>query len=402
MLKKLKKIAAGWLLAVFLLTEVLFVHADDQEESASEKVSISAPSAILMESTTGQVIYEKNAHERRSPASVTKVMTMLLAMEALDEGKVSLKDEVITSEHAASMGGSQVYLEAGEIQTFEVLLKCIAVASGNDASVAVAEHISGSEVAFVDLMNKRAAELGMKDTHFMDCCGLSDSDEHYTTAQDIAVMSRELTVNFPEIYEYTQIWMEDITHVTARGSSAFTLSSTNKLLKWYPYTTGLKTGSTSKAKYCISATAQKDDLHMIAVIMGAEDPKTRFLEAQALLAYGFGVSKLYVDEHKETLPLHPLEGSIADQVSLKYEDIFRYLDVTGKNLANMEKILELPEVLQAPLEEGQIVGKAVYRLDGEKIGEVNILSGEDAKEAKYPDYLLKVFEHFLLGESMIK
>lgn len=402
MFKKLKKIAAGWLLAVFLLTEVLFVHADDQEESASEKVSISAPSAILMESTTGQVIYEKNAHERRSPASVTKVMTMLLAMEALDEGKVSLKDEVITSEHAASMGGSQVYLEAGEIQTFEVLLKCIAVASGNDASVAVAEHILGSEAAFVDLMNKRAAELGMKDTHFMDCCGLSDSDEHYTTAQDIAVMSRELTVNFPEIYEYTQIWMEDITHVTARGSSAFTLSSTNKLLKWYPYTTGLKTGSTSKAKYCISATAQKDDLHMIAVIMGAEDPKTRFLEAQALLAYGFGVSKLYVDEHKETLPLHPLEGSIADMVSLKYEDTFRYLDVTGKNLANMEKILELPEVLQAPLEEGQIVGKAVYRLDGEKVGEVNILSGEDAKEAKYPDYLLKVFDHFLLRESMIK
>lgn len=402
MLKKLKKIAAGWLLAVFLLTEVLFVHADDQEESASEKVSVSAPSAILMESTTGQVIYEKNAHERRSPASVTKVMTMLLAMEALDEGKVSLKDEVITSEHAASMGGSQVYLEAGEIQTFEVLLKCIAVASGNDASVAVAEHISGSEAAFVDLMNKRAAELGMKDTHFMDCCGLSDSDEHYTTAQDIAVMSRELTVNFPEIYEYTRIWMEDITHVTARGSSAFTLSSTNKLLKWYPYTTGLKTGSTSKAKYCISATAQKDDLHMIAVIMGAEDPKTRFLEAQALLAYGFGVSKLYVDEHKETLPLHPLEGSIADLVSLKYEDAFRYLDVTGKNLANMEKILELPEVLQAPLEEGQIVGKAVYRLDGEKVGEVNILSGETAKEAKYPDYLLKVFDHFLLRESMIK
>ena len=401
MLKKLRKITAGLLLAVFLLAEAVVIHAENDVESR-ERVQISAPAAILMEATTGQIIYEKNADERRSPASVTKVMTMLLAMEALAEGKVSLQDDVVTSEHAASMGGSQVYLEAGEVQTFDVLLKCIAVASGNDASVAVAEHISGTEDAFVDLMNKRAKELGMENTHFMDCCGLSDSDEHYTTAGDIAIMSRELTVKHPEIYEYTKIWMEDITHVTARGSSTFTLSSTNKLLKWYPYTTGLKTGSTSKAKYCISATAQKDDMQMIAVIMGAEDPKMRFIDAQTLLSYGFSISNLYVDEHKEALPPYPVDGGVQDQVMLKYEEPFRYLDVSGRNAEKIEKNIELPEMLQAPLEEGQIVGRAVYLLDGETLGSVNILCGETIQEAKYPDYLVKVFEHFLLGESMIK
>lgn len=397
MFKRLQRVIGLLLMTILLCTEWGSMYA-----FAEETVQVSAPAAILLEASTGQVIYEKNADERRSPASITKIMTMLLAMETLAEGEISLEDEIVTSEYASSMGGSQVYLAAGEIQTLDTLLKCIAVASGNDASVAVAEHISGTEEAFVALMNKRAEQLGMQNTHFMDCCGLSDSDEHYTSARDVAVMSRELINHFPEIHKYTMIWMEDITHVTRQGSSIFTLSSTNKLLKWYPYTTGLKTGSTSKAKYCISATASKDDLNMIAVVMGAEDPKKRFQDAQTLLAYGFGVSDIYIDENKDVLPPYDVEGGISDTVQLVYEKEFRYLDVTGKRLENVEKSIHIEEHLQAPLSEGQIVGMAVYTLDGREIGSVDILCAEDVEKAKYPDYLFKAFQHFLLGESVIQ
>ena len=402
MYKKIGRMCAILLAAVILWADPCsgFVYAEENIQES--KVQISAPASLLMEASTGQVIYEKNADERRSPASITKIMTLLLAMEALAEGDISLEDEVVTSEYASSMGGSQVYLAAGEIQTLETLLKCIAVASGNDASVAVAEHISGTEEAFVGLMNKRAEQLGMKDTHFMDCCGLSDSDEHYTSARDVATMSRELIANFPEIHKYTMIWMEDITHVTRQGSSPFTLSSTNKLLKWYPYTTGLKTGSTSKAKYCISATAQKDDLNMIAVVMGAEDPKKRFQDAQTLLAYGFGVSDIYVDENQDVLPPGPVEGGVKDSVQLVYSGPFRYLDVTGKRLADVEKTIHMEEPLQAPLAEGQPVGMAVYTLNGQEIGSVDILCAEEVAEAKYPDYLFRAFRHFLLGESVVQ
>ena len=404
MLKRIRRISA------VLIAVVLFcgdcgkssVFAQQELPIENAKVQISAQAAILMEASTGQVIYEKNADERRSPASITKIMTMLLAMEALKDEEVSLEDEVMTSEYASSMGGSQVFLAAGEIQTFETLLKCIAVASGNDASVAVAEHISGTEEAFVGLMNKRAEELGMENTHFMDCCGLSDSDEHYTSARDVAVMSRELITNFPQIHKYTMIWMEDITHITRQGSSVFTLSSTNKLLKWYPYTTGLKTGSTSKAKYCISATAAKDELNMIAVVLGAEDPKKRFQDAQTLLAYGFGVSDIYIDENKDVIPPHMVENGIVDTVQLVYKEPFRYLDVTGKRLEDVEKSIHIDEPLQAPLTKGQTVGMAVYTLNGQEIGSVDILCAEEVIEAGYPDYLFKVFQHFLLGESVIE
>ena len=402
MYKKIRRMLVVLLAAVILWTDPCAGLVYAEETIQESKVQISAPAALLMEASTGQVIYERNGSERRSPASITKIMTMLLAMEALEEGAVSLEDEVVTSEYASSMGGSQVYLAAGEVQTLDTLLKCIAVASGNDASVAVAEHIAGTEEAFVALMNKRAEQLGMKDTHFMDCCGLSDSDEHYTSARDVAIMSRELIANFPEIHKYTMIWMEDITHVTRQGSSIFTLSSTNKLLKWYPYTTGLKTGSTSKAKYCISATAQKDDLNMIAVVMGAEDPKKRFQDAQTLLAYGFGVSDIYVDENQDVLPPNPVEGGVKDTVQLVYSGPFRYLDVTGKRLADVEKTIHMEEPLQAPLAEGQPVGMAVYTLNGQEIGSVDILCAEEVAEAKYPDYLFRAFRHFLLGESVVK
>lgn len=238
----------------------------DQSQAA---VQIAAPSAILMEASTGQVIYEKDADEKRSPASVTKVMTLILIFDALQSGKIQLTDEVVTSAHAKSMGGSQVFLEEGEKQTVETLIKCIVIASGNDASVAMAEYIAGSEDEFVRMMNERAAGLGMANTHFVDCCGLTESPDHYTTARDIAIMSRELINKYPQIHNYSTIWMENITHVTKQGTKEFGLSNTNKLLKMATNftVTGLKTGSTSIAKYCLSATAEKDGVRLIAAIM---------------------------------------------------------------------------------------------------------------------------------------
>ena len=372
---------------VFLLCMTLFLGNVLPVRAATE---ITAPSAILLEASTGQVIYEKNATERRSPASITKIMTLLLIFEALSEGKVSLQDEVVTSAHAKSMGGSQVFLEEGETQTLETMIKCIVIASGNDASVAVAEHIAGSEADFVEKMNAKATELGMVDTHFEDCCGLTDSDGHYTTAKDVAIMSRELTVKYPEVFTYTRIWMEDITHVTRRGSSTFTLSSTNKLLKWYQWTTGLKTGSTAKAKFCISATASKDGMDLIAVIMGAPDPKERFHDAEKLLNYGFSVSNLYVDENKVPLPQMRVEGGVEESVSLHYAEEFRYLDVTGRDLSAVEKELKLPESVKAPVTEGETAGQAVYRIGGEEIGRIAVLYDASVEKAGFGDYFKKV------------
>lgn len=377
-----------------LLLCLLLVFSADI--SVSAQVTITAPSAILIEASTGQVIFEQDASVRRSPASITKIMTMLLTMEQIEAGKISLEDEVLVSEYASSMGGSQVYLAQGEVQTLDTMLKCIVVASGNDASVAVAEHIAGSEAAFVDMMNERALELGMLDTHFLDCCGLTDEDEHYTTARDVAIMSRELITKHPKIYDYTTIWMEDITHVTRQGSSTFGLSSTNKLLKQYQWTTGLKTGSTSKAKYCISATASKDGVDLIAVVMGASDPRVRFSEAQTLLTYGFGCCRLYVDENREPLADLPVRKGIQETVPIAYEGEFRYLDTGDRDLSNVERRVELPEQVEAPISAGDTAGKVHYLIDGEELGSIPILYQEDVPKAGYKDYLRKTMDIFLL------
>lgn len=360
------------------------------------EVAVSSPSVILIESSTGQVIYELNSAERRSPASITKIMTLLLTFEALASGKVSLTDQVMTSEHASSMGGSQVYLAAGEVQTLETMIKCIVVASGNDASVAVAEHIAGSEQAFVDLMNEKAAALGMVDTHFEDCCGLSDSDNHYSCARDVAIMSRELTTKYPDIFNYTKIWMEDITHETRQGVTNFTLSSTNKLLKQYQWATGLKTGSTSKAGFCLSATASKDGIDLIAVIMGAPDKDIRSQDAQALLTYGFGVCNLYIDENKDVLPPLAIEGGVEEEAAVRYQGEFRYLDVKGSDLSRVEKVMDFPESIPAPVEEGTEAGKVRYLLDGAELGSVPVLFAESVEKAGFGDYFKKVVGYFLL------
>lgn len=305
-------------------------------ENSEADLSVSAPSVLLMEASTGTVVYEKNAHEIRHPASITKIMTLILIFDAIERGQISLTDTVTVSEYAASMGGSQVFLEPGETQTVETMIKCISVASANDACVAMAEYLCGSESEFVRQMNERARGLGMKDTTFVNCCGL-DTEGHMTSAYDVALMSRELTVNHPEIHNYCTIWMENITHVTAKGSSEFGLTNTNKLIRQYEYATGLKTGSTSLAKYCVSATAEKDGLELIAVVMAAPDYKVRFADATTLLNYGFGKCRLYTDENTDALPDLPVTKGTETAVGLAYDSPFSYLSVKGEDLSDVKK-----------------------------------------------------------------
>ncbi len=382
-----------WLLTGILLAETLFTTMTIPVNAAPE---VTTPSYIVMEASTGQVICEQDADTRRSPASITKIMTLLIIFEHLKSGRIRLEDEVTTSAYAKSMGGSQVFLEEGETQTLKTMIKCIAVASGNDASVAVAEYIAGSEGEFVKLMNEKAESLGMQNTHFEDCCGLTDSDDHYSSAKDVAIMSRELITKYPEVFDYTTIWMEDIEHVTAQGTSTFTLSSTNKLLKQYEWTTGLKTGSTSKALYCLSATANKDGMELIAVVMAAPDPKTRFQDAMSLLSYGYSVSQMYKDDNKDPLPAQKVEGGIEDTVNLVYEAPFSYLDTAGNNLNDIEKEISLPGAVTAPIAEGDAVGEAVYKLNGTRIGSVSILAAKDVEKAQYKDYYKKVWGLYLM------
>ena len=352
-------------------------------------ILLTCPSAILMEASTKSVIYEKAPDERRSPASITKIMTAILIFDAIEAGKISLEDEVVTSAYAKSMGGSQVYLEEGEKQTVDTLIKCIMVSSGNDASVAMAEYIAGSESSFVQMMNERAASLGMENTHFEDCCGLTDSDNHYTTARDIALMAQELITRYPQIKSYTTIWMENITHVTMQGSKEFGLANTNKLLKQYPYTTGLKTGSTNKAKYCVCATANKDGVELIAVIMGCPNYKDRFTEAQSLLQLGYTTCKLYQDENPPELMPILVKGGIDKQVPAVYKEKFSWLFVSGEDFSNMEKMLTTNE-LTAPIEKGEQIGTVTYRLNGKELGSIGIYAEESVREAKFFDYLLNI------------
>lgn len=366
------------------------------ENQASPELGITARAAVLMEADTGTIIYEKNSSEQLSPASITKIMTLILIFDAISNGQITLEDEVTTSAYAKSMGGSQVFLEEGEKQTVDTMIKCIVVASGNDASVAMAEYICGSETEFVRQMNERAAGLGMTETYFEDCCGLTESASHLTSAKDVALMSRELIQKYPQIHEYSTIWMENITHVTQKGSSEFGLANTNKLLKQYEYCNGLKTGSTSIAKYCLSATAYKDGISLIAVVMAAPDYKVRFSEAKAMLSYGYGVCRLFTDENVDTLPDMVVTGGVEEWVSLRYEKEFSYLSTDGTDVSGIEKRIELPENCKAPVSEGETVGRAVYYLGDMEIGSVDIQFSGTVEQAGYWDYFKKSFEKYLL------
>ena len=361
------------------------------EEAPADTLGISAPSAILMEASTGTVVLEKNAHEQLPPASVTKVMTLLLIFDAISQGKIHLDDTVTTSEYASSMGGSQVFLEAGETQSVDTMIKCISVASANDASVAMAEYVAGTESLFVEMMNERARGLGMEDTHFVNCCGL-DAEGHVTSAWDIALMSRELITKYPQIHDYSTIWMENITHTTKRGTEEFGLTNTNKLIRQYPYATGLKTGSTSQAKFCVSATAEKDGLELIAVIMAAPDPKGRFADATALLNYGYAKCTLYRDTEDLPLVTVGVQGGVEKEAVGEYGGSFSYLSTTGQDLTGIEKKWYAKTELEAPVEKGQLIGKLVYYLGGEEIGAVEITAAKAIDRAGYLHYLERVFQ----------
>jgi len=389
-MKKISKWLKRGLLICFiclmLLPEGLRCLADGEENGPQ----LLSEAYVLMEASTGTVLYEKNMDKVLPPASITKIMTLILIYEALDEGTIT-KDTIVTvSDYAASMGGSQVYLEPGEQQTVDTLIKCICISSANDACVTMAEHLYGTEAAFVDAMNQKAKELGMKNTSFGNCCGL-DKDGHVSSAYDIALMSRELMTKHPDIVNYSTIWSDSMTHVTKNGSSEFGLNNTNKLIRQYEGITGLKTGSTSKARYCLSATATRNGIDMIAVVLSAPDTKTRFKEAATLLNYGFSRCKIYTDDHTDMDPIKiPVELSLQKEVELLPEKAFQYISVKKDDLTGIEKEIVVYDKIVAPIQVGEELGTIVYRLNGQEIGRIALLAASEVPKATYMDYLKQV------------
>ncbi len=368
--------------------------AQERTQGENSGIELKSPSAILMEASTGQVIYEKDADTSLHPASITKIMTLILIFDAIKDGKIGLDDEVAVSEYAASMGGSQVFLEAGEKQTVDTMIKCISMASANDACVAMSEYIAGTESAFVAKMNERATGLGMNNTNFVNCCGL-DTDGHMSTARDIALMSRELITKYPQIHDYSTIWMDTIIHSTRRGDSEFGLTNTNKLIKQYEWATGLKTGSTGLAKCCLSASANKDGIDLIAVIMAAPDSKTRFAEAVNLLNYGFNTCDIYKDDGMPLLENIRISKGKKDYVNCRYEKEFSYMFINPVNHEDISKELHINENIAAPVYEGDTIGTLEYYYNGEKIGSVNVISSENIEKADFLTQIKKVLGRLL-------
>ena len=368
--------------------------AQERTQGENSGIELKSPSAILMEASTGQVIYEKDADTSLHPASITKIMTLILIFDAIKDGKIGLDDEVAVSEYAASMGGSQVFLEAGEKQTVDTMIKCISMASANDACVAMSEYIGGTESAFVAKMNERAMGLGMNNTNFVNCCGL-DTDGHMSTARDIALMSRELITKYPQIHDYSTIWMDTIIHSTRRGDSEFGLTNTNKLIKQYEWATGLKTGSTGLAKCCLSASANKDGIDLIAVIMAAPDSKTRFAEAVNLLNYGFNTCDIYKDDGMPLLENIRISKGKKDYVNCRYEKEFSYMFINPVNHEDISKELHINENIAAPVNEGDTIGTLDYYYNGEKIGSVNVISSENIEKADFLTQIKKEYGRLL-------
>lgn len=382
----MKKIIS--LILIFVLIINVNVYGEETTEDTDKQLA-TAKSSVLMEANSGTIIKSNNQDEKLSPASITKIMTLILIFDAIHSGKIKLTDMATTSAYAKSMGGSQVFLEEGEQQSVETLIKCIIIASGNDASVTMAEHIAGSEEEFVKKMNERAKGLGMKNTNFEDCCGLTDSDNHYTTAKDVAIMSRELIIKYPEIFKYSKIWMEPFTHKTAKGESEFMLSNTNKLLKTNQYVKGLKTGSTSKAKYCVSTVAEKDGVELIAVIMAAPDYKARFSLAEQLINYGFSNCKVYKDKsnYKRRIDIN---GGKKNKIRMDSQG-FSFVDTKGQDLTKVKKEIAMRKNLSAPVKTGEVLGKISYKLGDNVIGETQLVATESVEKADYLYTIKKMF-----------
>lgn len=398
MWKNIVRILCALVLFCSFSMSVFAVSVNEEEATDTmPSIGVEASHVVLMEASTGTVLYEKDAHAAVPPASVTKIMTMLLVFDALESGKIRLEDSVSVSEYAASMGGSQVFLEPNEKQTVDTMLKCIAIASANDACVAMAEFVSGSEEAFVTQMNERAKGLGMENTNFVNCNGL-DAEGHVISAYDVALMSRELLMKYPQVHDYCTVWMDTIVHTTAKGSSEFGLSNTNKLIKQYEYCTGLKTGSTSDAGFCVSATAKKDDMELIAVVMNGETSKSRFQDAKTMLNYGYMNYQIYKDTDAQRVSLTqiPVVGGVELFVMPIYEGEFSSLLQNGENPSEIEKRLQLSEEIQAPVEEGTVLGKLEYYCGEKKLGEINIVAEKCVEAAKYMDYVKRVWLAWML------
>ena len=374
----MKRISTFIIIAVLITTTCCF------SATAEGGPSISVPSAILMDQDTGTVLFEKNADEQRAPASVTKIMTLLLITEALKKGTLTWDTPVSVSAEAAGMGGSQVYLKEGETMTVDEMVKCIAVVSANDCCVAMAEAISGSNEAFIEQMNKRASELGMMGTHFNSCTGL-DTEDHYTTARDIAVMSREL-MKHDEIKKYTTIWMDSV------RDGAFTLSNTNKLVRFYEGATGLKTGFTSAAGYCLSGTATRDGLSLIAVVLGGETSDKRFEDAKALLNFGFSQFSLYKYQPDTPTPVKVIKG-LEDSVRPILAESPAFLVPKGKE-KDVSYTVKLPQSVAAPVDPGQKLGSIDYTLDGESIGSIDLIAEKNIPRVTFGHLFFHFIQYF--------
>lgn len=376
-----------------LLALGLFLAVLTPVQAAGAELSVAGKSAVLMDVATGTLLYESNANEPLAPASVTKIMTMLLIMEAVDSGSISMTDQVTASETAAAKGGSQIYLKAGETMSVSDMLKSIAVSSANDCACAMAEHIAGSEEAFVARMNQRAQELGMKNTHFVNCTGLDDSPEaasHKTTAYDIALMSRELLKNHPKIKEFTTIWMDTVRNGT------FGLSNTNKLIRFYQGATGLKTGFTSSAGYCLSATAQRDGMELIAVVMGADTSQNRNAACKQLLDYGFANFALIQPELTETGDV-PVRLGTQDGVPVQLGD-FSGLLIDKSQKSSVTTQVTLEEVATAPVSQGQRLGTLKVLSGDQLLREVPLVAAQSVPRLTWGAMFVKVLKQVAMAK----
>ena len=347
------------------------------------ELTLTSHAALLMEKTTGEILYAQNEHEARPPASVTKIMTVLLTMEAIDSGRIALDDMVTVSAYAAGMGGSQVFLAEGEQMSVDDLLKAVCVSSGNDAAVALAEHVAGVTELFVEQMNNRARELGMKDTHFVNCTGLT-AEGHVTSAYDIALMSRELLLHHPEVRNYTTIWMDTL------RSGTFGLSNTNKLIRFYDGATGLKTGFTQEAGYCISATAERDGMELIAVIMKGNTSDSRNADAKTLLNYGFSTYALVDVQPEEPLPVLPVVLGTADTVSAVLPEEGRTLLLEKSQTGGLTQTVELPESVAAPVCAGDRLGTLTVSREGTVALAIPIVAGETVERLTWGETVTRM------------
>ena len=388
-MKKIKTIyflTSFMLAAIILLWTCVPIYAEPNDKTEhTVDLGLECRSAILIEAKTGKILYEQNADEALPPASVTKVMTLLLVMEAIEAGKLSYTDVLSASANACSMGGSQIYLEEGEEMSVEDLVKSVVISSANDAAVVLAERIAGTEAAFVEQMNKKAQLLGMKNTVFENTNGLDDTvTKHLTSARDIAIMSREL-IKYPKIMQYSSIWMD-----TIRGGE-FGLTNTNRLIRFYKGATGLKTGSTSKAGFCISATAERDGMSLIAVIMGSPTRDVRNAAAVSLLDYGFSNYTVYskVGERINDLPVK--KGTI-DKASVKYNDFSCVLPKSSAS--NISVKINIPQSLTAPLKAGDVVGEVIYSSGKDVIGKSDIIVEKNVDKMSFGSMIMEFFEKF--------